>query len=286
MRRAVTWFKRMAAPKPSGDAKRASVPSGLWTKCPSCAEVSLAEEVTRNLETCGDCGHHYRLEARPRLQAFLDEESIEEVALGLTPADPLEFKDDKDYLSRAKSSADKAGEDEAFVLGQGRLFGRPIVAGSFVFRFMGGSMGSVVGEKIARAFELGAELQAPVVIFSASGGARMQEGIFSLMQMAKTTVALNRFRQVRQPYISVLTDPTTGGVAASFALLGDVIIAEPGALVGFAGPRVIEQTIRQKLPDGFQRSEFLLVHGVIDMIVPRQELRERIAQICQHLSGR
>jgi acetyl-CoA carboxylase carboxyl transferase subunit beta len=282
----VTWFKRMAAPKPSGDAKRASVPTGLWTKCPSCAEVSLAEEVTRNLETCGECGFHYRLEARPRLLSFLDEDSFIELAADLGTADPLEFHDDKDYLSRAKASAEKAGEAEAFVLGQGRLFGRPIIAGSFVFRYMGGSMGSVVGEKIARAFELGAELRAPVVIFSASGGARMQEGIFSLMQMAKTTVALNRFREVQQPYISILTDPTTGGVAASFALLGDVIIAEPGALVGFAGPRVIEQTIRQKLPEGFQRSEFLLEHGVIDMIVPRQELRERAALLCQHLCAR
>lgn len=281
----MTWFKRMAAPKPSGDAKRTSVPSGLWTKCPSCGEVSLAEEVSANLETC-DCGHHFRLDARPRLASFLDEGSFEEVARGLQPADPLEFQDDKDYLSRAQSAADKAGEEEAFVLGQGRLFGRPIVAGAFVFRYMGGSMGSVVGEKIARAFELGIEAKCPVVIFSASGGARMQEGIFSLMQMAKTTVALNRFRDVRQPYISVLTDPTTGGVAASFALLGDVIIAEPGALVGFAGPRVIEQTIRQKLPEGFQRSEFLLEHGVIDMIVPRTELRERIALLCQHLGAR
>lgn len=281
----MTWFKRMAAPKPSGDAKRTSVPSGPWTKCPSCGEVSLAEEVSANLETC-DCGHHFRLDARPRLASFLDEGSFEEVARGLQPADPLEFQDDKDYLSRAQSAADKAGEEEAFVLGQGRLFGRPIVAGAFVFRYMGGSMGSVVGEKIARAFELGIEAKCPVVIFSASGGARMQEGIFSLMQMAKTTVALNRFRDVRQPYISVLTDPTTGGVAASFALLGDVIIAEPGALVGFAGPRVIEQTIRQKLPEGFQRSEFLLEHGVIDMIVPRTELRERIALLCQHLGAR
>lgn len=272
----------MAAPKPSGDAKRASVPSGLWTKCPSCGEVSLAEEVSRNLETCGDCGHHFRLDARHRLEGFLDEGSLTEVAAGLLPEDPLEFKDDKDYLSRAKGAAEKAGESEAFLLAKGRLFGRPVVAGSFVFRYMGGSMGSVVGEKIVRAFELGAEARCPVVIFSASGGARMQEGIFSLMQMAKTTVALNRYRSVCQPYISVLTDPTTGGVAASFALLGDVIIAEPGALVGFAGPRVIQQTIRQELPEGFQRSEFLLKCGLVDRVVKRQELRSEIARLIDY----
>jgi acetyl-CoA carboxylase carboxyl transferase subunit beta len=208
-----------------------------------------------------------------------------EVEAGLRSGDPLEFKDTKRYKDRIKAAEKDSGESEAFVLTRGRLHGRPLVAGAFEFGFMGGSMGSVVGEKVTRAFEVAAERNVPVVIFSASGGARMQEGILSLMQMAKTSAAISRFRTTGQPYISVLTDPTTGGVAASFSLLGDIIVAEPNALVGFAGPRVIEQTIRQTLPEGFQRSEFLLEHGVIDMIVPRHGLRERIAQVIDMVSA-
>lgn len=274
----------MASPKPSGEAKT-SVPTGLWRKCDQCGTASLADEVAKILETCPSCGHHFRIGARDRLLSFLDPQSVVELAHELQASDPLGFKDTKKYLDRIKSTAKTAGEDEAFILTEGRLRGRPVIAGAFEFRFMGGSMGSVVGDKVTLAFELGIEQKRPVIVFSASGGARMQEGILSLMQMAKTSAAISRFRETKQPFISVLTDPTTGGVAASFALLGDVIIAEPGALVGFAGPRVIEQTIRQTLPEGFQRSEFLLKHGVIDMIVPRRELRDRASQIIELLAS-
>ena len=223
--------------------------------------------------------------ARTRLESFLDEGSLEEVAIDLQSGDPLKFTDSKPYPGRIEKAQNAVGERDAFVLAKGKLNQRPIVAGAFEFRFLGGSMGSVVGEKVTRSFELALEERCPVVVFSASGGARMQEGILSLMQMAKTCAAIARFRESGQPYISVLTDPTTGGVAASFAMLGDVILAEPNALVGFAGPRVIEQTIRQKLPEGFQRSEFLLDHGVIDQIVPRQELRPRVSRIVELLVG-
>jgi acetyl-CoA carboxylase carboxyl transferase subunit beta len=274
----------MASPKPKGDVKT-SVPTGLWRKCDQCGTVSLADEVAKVLETCPTCGHHFRIGARDRLSSFLDPQSVIEIARELQASDPLGFKDTKKYLDRIKTTVKTTGEDEAFVLAEGRLRGRPVIAGAFEFRFMGGSMGSVVGDKVTLAFELGIDQRRPVIIFSSSGGARMQEGILSLMQMAKTSAAISRFREMRQPFISVLTDPTTGGVAASFALLGDIIIAEPGALVGFAGPRVIEQTIRQTLPEGFQRSEFLLQHGVIDMIVPRRELRDRASQIIEMLAS-
>ncbi|MBX2813570.1 MAG: acetyl-CoA carboxylase, carboxyltransferase subunit beta [Myxococcales bacterium] len=282
--RHVAWFKRLAAPKVKGDQKT-SVPSGLWRLCDACGASSLAEEVYRALETCPHCGRHFRMTARNRLSLFLDEGTLVEEAGDLSSGDPLAFTDTKSYKKRVEAAQAAVGERDAFLLAGGCLVDRPLVAGAFEFRFLGGSMGSVVGEKVTRAFELGRERQCPVVIFSASGGARMQEGILSLMQMAKTSAAIARFRHVGQPYISVLTDPTTGGVAASFAMLGDVILAEPNALVGFAGPRVIEQTIRQKLPDGFQRSEFLLDHGVIDQIVPRAKLRTKIARILQLLVG-
>jgi acetyl-CoA carboxylase carboxyl transferase subunit beta len=278
----MTWFKRMEAPKLKGE-KKASVPTGLWKKCESCGTASLAEDVSEAMETCPSCGHHFRVSGRDRLAQFLDPESMTELAGDLLAEDPLGFKDSKRYLDRIKSTVKSAGENEAFILAEGTLEGRPLVAGSFEFKFMGGSMGSVVGEKVTRAFEIARMKCLPVVIFSSSGGARMQEGILSLMQMAKTSAAISLFREARRPFISILTDPTTGGVAASFALLGDVIIAEPGALVGFAGPRVIEQTIRQTLPDGFQRSEFLLQHGVIDLIVPRRDLRERVGQLIEML---
>ena len=277
----MSWFKRLAAPKVKVGGKKASVPSGLWRKCDACGSASLAEDVAAHLETCPRCDFHFRVGARDRLEMFLDPDSLEELEPDLEATDPLAFKDSKPYLERVIEAKRKSGEPEAFVLSGGRLRGRPVVAGAFVFDFMGGSMGSVVGEKVARGFEIATEQHCPVVLFSASGGARMQEGILSLMQMAKTAVAINRFREIRQPFISVLTDPTTGGVAASFALLGDIIVAEPGALVGFAGPRVIEQTIRQTLPEGFQRSEFLLQHGVIDMIVPRRDLRDRVATMVE-----
>ena len=245
----------------------------------------MATDLDKHMKVCPECGSHFRLSGRERLISFLDEESIEELADNLQPSDPLSFSDSQDYGARVIRAQNRSQENEAFILSRGRLHGRKLVAGAFVFNFMGGSMGSVVGEKITLGFEVATEEKCPMILFSASGGARMQEGILSLMQMAKTSVAINRFREIRQPFISVLTDPTTGGVAASMAMLGDIIIAEPGALVGFAGPRVIEQTIRQKLPEGFQRSEFLLEHGVIDMIVPRLELREKVANLIDMLTA-
>lgn len=280
----MAWFKRLAAPKVKGDHKT-SVPSGIWRLCEDCGTSSLAEEVAAALETCPSCGAHFRLGGRARLESFLDEGAFEEIGAELQAGDPLEFTDSKPYPDRARAAQAKVGEKDAFVLGAGRLEGRPVVAGAFEFKFLGGSMGSVVGEKVTLAFEEGYRRRCPVIVFSASGGARMQEGILSLMQMAKTSAAIARFREVRQPYVSVLTDPTTGGVAASFSMLGDFIVAEPKALVGFAGPRVIEQTIRQKLPEGFQRSEFLLEHGVIDQIVPRPELRSRLARLLELAVG-
>ena len=276
------WFKRMASPKVKGEAKT-SVPTGIWVRCPSCASPQLSEEVRAHQQVCPGCGHHFRIRGRERLERFLDEGSFDERLPGLSAKDPLEFVDSKKYRDRVQTAQATSEEAEAFVLGLGRLRGRGVVVGAFEFSFLGGSMGSVVGEKVTRAFELGIELDRPVIVFSASGGARMQEGILSLMQMAKTSSAIARFRRTGRPYISVLTDPTTGGVAASFALLGDIIIAEPKALIGFAGPRVIEQTIRQKLPEGFQRSEFLLEHGMVDMIVPRAELRDRVGLLVDML---
>jgi acetyl-CoA carboxylase carboxyl transferase subunit beta len=280
----VAWFKNMASPKVK-DQEKASVPSGVWRRCHACAVTRLHEEVVANYEVCPDCGHHFRISARARLSGFLDEGSIDELDAGLLASDPLEFVDSKPYPERVEAARAKAQEEEAFVAASGRLCERPVVAGAFEFKFMGGSMGSVVGEKITRLFEQGYDRRCPVVIFSASGGARMQEGILSLMQMARTSAAIQRYRAVAQPYVSVLTDPTTGGVAASFSLLGDLILAEPGALVGFAGPRVIEQTIRQTLPEGFQRAEFLLEHGVIDRIVARPQLRTEVAHLLGLLVG-
>ncbi|HYX91036.1 MAG TPA: acetyl-CoA carboxylase, carboxyltransferase subunit beta, partial [Myxococcaceae bacterium] len=237
------------------------------------------EEIEKNLNVCPHCGHHMPWPSRARLLATLDPDSFEEFDKNLEPQDPLGFVDSKKYRERLKATRKSVGEGDAFVSGVGRLDGRRISVGCFLFEFMGGSMGSVVGEKVARVFERAVELECPAVIFSASGGARMQEGIYSLMQMAKTSAALARFRDIRKPYISVLLHPTTGGVAASFSWLGDVVLAEPKALIGFAGPRVIEQTIRQKLPEGFQRSEFLLEHGMLDAIVHRKDLRARLGQL-------
>jgi acetyl-CoA carboxylase carboxyl transferase subunit beta len=233
----------------------------------------------QNLMVCSHCGHHFPLLARARLATTLDPDSFEELGADLTPLDPLGFTDSKRYRDRLRTLARSLQEPDAFVSGVGQIHGHPVAIGAFAFDFMGGSMGSVVGEKVTRLFERAYEQRTPAVIFCASGGARMQEGILSLMQMAKTSAAIARFRECRKPYISVLCHPTTGGVAASFAWLGDVILAEPKALIGFAGPRVIEQSIRQKLPEGFQRSEFLLEHGMIDSIVPRKEMRDRIGQL-------
>jgi len=274
----MAWYHRVPAPKVPAEARKSRM-EGLWIKCDGCGEIVYKAEVEKNLEVCPRCDEHFPLPVRRRLELVLDPESFVEYDLGLESTDPLQFSDSKKYKDRIKATSRTSSETEAFVSGIGKLAGREVSIGAFHFGFMGGSMGSVVGEKVTRVFERATEKKIPAIIFSASGGARMQEAIFSLMQMAKSSAALARFRHVRKPYISVLLDPTTGGVAASFAFLGDVILAEPKALIGFAGPRVIEQTIRQKLPEGFQRSEFLVKHGMIDAIVHRKEMRDRLAQL-------
>jgi len=260
-----------------GGNKR-SVPEGLWEKCDKCGSVLYRPELEENLEVCPKCGHHMPIRARARLMSLFDGPAIE-IAAELGPTDVLKFKDQKKYSDRIKAAQKSTGERDALIAMEGQLKGRDLVASSFDFAYMGGSMGSVVGERFARAAERAVELRCPYVCFSASGGARMQESLFSLMQMAKTSAALARMRAAGLPYISVLTHPTTGGVSASFAMLGDINIAEPGALIGFAGPRVIEQTVREKLPEGFQRSEFLVDHGAIDQICDRREMRDRLAHL-------
>ena len=278
----MAWFSkkpRVAPVDPEGDDKQPSRMQGLWSKCEECDEIIYRQELEKNLNVCPSCGYHMQWPARARLEAVMDEGSFREADRQLLPQDPLGFVDSKKYRDRLKATAKSVGENDAFIAGMGRIDGHPVSAGCFVFDFMGGSMGSVVGEKVARVFERASDNACSALIFSASGGARMQEGIFSLMQMAKTSAALARFRTVRKPYISVMLNPSTGGVAASFAWLGDVVLAEPKALIGFAGPRVIEQTIRQKLPEGFQRSEFLLEHGMIDAIIQRKDTRQKLGQL-------
>jgi acetyl-CoA carboxylase carboxyl transferase subunit beta len=258
--------------------------SGLFHQCDGCGEVTTRPAYEKGWNVCSKCGQHDTLPVRRRLELVLDPGSFEELDTELSPADPLGFSDTKRYRDRLKSTFKATGLRDAFVSGTGAIAGRPVSLGAFAFEFMGGSMGAVVGEKVARVFDRAAERRIPAVVFTSSGGARMQEGIFSLMQMAKTSAAIHRFRAAERPFVSVMLHPTTGGVAASFAWLGDVVLAEPKALIGFAGPRVIEQTIREKLPPGFQRSEFLLEHGMIDAIVPRAELRDRLAQVLSLLS--
>jgi len=259
--------------------KKRSVPEGLWEKCKCCSAALYRPELEENLEVCPKCGHHMTIRARTRLTALLDTGSGVEIADTIKPKDVLRFRDQKKYADRIRASQAATGEYDALVAMHGTLKGRLVVAAAFDFVFMGGSMGSVVGERFVQAVEVAARKHAPFVCFSASGGARMQEGLFSLMQMAKTSAALGKLRQAGLPYISVLTHPTTGGVSASFAMLGDINIAEPQALIGFAGPRVIEQTVRETLPEGFQRAEFLLQHGAIDQICDRRQLRDRLAQL-------
>ena len=278
----MSWLKKLMPATirtESGIQRKRSVPEGLWEKCDKCGAALYREELRANLEVCPKCAHHAPIRARARLAAFLDPDSGIEIGAALGPTDVLKFKDQKKYAERIKSVQKATGERDALVAMSGTLMGRPMVAASFDFPFMGGSMGSVVGERFSLGAERAVELGVPFVSFAASGGARMQESLFSLMQMAKTSAALGRLRAAGLPYISVLTHPTTGGVSASFAMLGDINIAEPGALIGFAGPRVIEQTVREKLPPGFQRAEFLLDHGAIDQICDRRELRERIAHL-------
>ncbi len=282
----MSWFEKLMPSRISTESKTRSVPEGVWIKCPRCDAQLYRQELERNLQVCPKCDHHMRIGARRRLDVFLDPESQQEIGEGLEPEDPLKFRDSKKYRDRISQAQKKTGEKDALVAASGTLHGRPVVVCAFEFSFMGGSMGSVVGERFFRAANYAAENNMPLVSFSASGGARMQEALFSLLQMAKTSAALANLGEKGVPYISVLTDPTTGGVSASLAMLGDVNIAEPGALIGFAGPRVIEQTVREKLPEGFQRSEFLLDHGAIDMIVDRREMRREIADLLAKLEQR
>jgi acetyl-CoA carboxylase carboxyl transferase subunit beta len=282
----MSWFQKLMPSRirTEGGSKR-NVPEGLWTKCDACTAVLYRPELERNLSVCPKCNNHMPLRARTRLELFLDPGTNREIAANLEPSDPLKFRDSKKYRERIQAAQKKTGEKDALIALAGKLNGMDTVACAFEFAYMGGSMGSVVGEKFARAGQECLRMRAPLVCFSATGGARMQEGLFSLMQMAKTSAVLARMAEEGIPYISVLTHPTTGGVSASLGMLGDVNIAEPAALIGFAGPRVIEQTVREKLPEGFQRSEFLLEKGAIDMIVDRRQLRDEISAMLQLLTG-
>jgi acetyl-CoA carboxylase carboxyl transferase subunit beta len=282
----MTWFEKLMPSRIKTERKTRSVPEGIWIKCPECGAQLYRAELERNLYVCPKCDHHMRLSARSRLEVFLDPDSGREIAERLVPQDPLRFRDSKRYRDRIAQAQKDTGENDALVAMTGLLKSMPVVACAFEFRFMGGSMGSVVGEKFARAATYGRDNKMPLINFSASGGARMQEALFSLMQMAKTSAALADLAEARIPFISVLTDPTTGGVSASLGMLGDVNIAEPKALIGFAGPRVIQQTVRETLPEGFQRSEFLLEHGAIDMIVDRRAMRDEVAALLAKLTKR
>jgi len=280
----MAWFKKSKAPiAAQADVKKVQMPEGLWTKCKNCEEIIYTKEIERNHNVCPKCDYHFRISARERIALVLDEGSFAETDPNITSVDFLKFKDTKKYSDRIKAAVSKSGGD-AIITGTGTIEGLPAVVAVFDFSFLGGSMGSVVGEKVTRAIELGLAQRQPVLVFSSSGGARMQESILSLMQMAKSSAALAKLKKAGIPFLSILTDPTTGGVTASFAMLGDLNIAEPRALIGFAGPRVIEQTIRQKLPEGFQRSEYLLEHGMVDMIVARSEMKQRLAQILRILT--
>jgi acetyl-CoA carboxylase carboxyl transferase subunit beta len=284
----MSWFEMLLPPKikTSGGFGKKDIPEGLWKKCPACSAVLYRAELERNLDVCPKCSHHLRIGARRRLEILLDESPQEEIAPSLKATDPLKFKDLKKYKDRLAEAEKRTNESDGMVVIKGELKGSPVVAAAFEFGFMGGSMGTVVGEKFLRAADLCMEQSIPLICVSASGGARMQEALFSLMQMAKTSAVLKRMSQMGVPFISVLTDPTMGGVSASLAMLGDVIIAEPKALIGFAGPRVIEQTVRETLPEGFQRSEFLIETGAIDMISDRRDLREVLASTLSMLSGK
>ncbi len=283
----MSWFEKLMPSRilTEGSSKR-GVPEGLWDKCPGCSAVLYRAEMERNLDVCPKCSHHNRIGARRRLDTFLDQDFREEIGAELAPQDPLKFKDSKKYKDRITQAQKQTGEKDAMVVMRGQLKGLDLVVAAFEFSFMGGSMGSVVGEKFVRGADVAIEHNMPMICFSASGGARMQESLFSLLQMAKTSAVLNRMSKRGLPFISVLTDPTMGGVSASFAMLGDVNVAEPNALIGFAGPRVIEQTVRETLPEGFQRSEFLLEHGAIDMIVDRRNLRDEMASLLSKLTNR
>ncbi|MFQ5488241.1 MAG: acetyl-CoA carboxylase, carboxyltransferase subunit beta [Gammaproteobacteria bacterium] len=283
----MSWFEKLLPSKIRTEGgKKKAVPEGLWTKCQGCGQVLYRTELERTLDVCPKCSFHHRIGARRRLAFFLDPEPQAEIGAEIEPLDLLKFKDSKKYKDRLSQAQKATGEKDALVVLMGQVKGLAVVAAAFEFGFMGGSMASVVGERFVRGVNMSIERGIPLVCFSASGGARMQEALISLMQMAKTSAALARLSECGLPYISVLTDPTMGGVSASLAMLGDINIAEPKALIGFAGPRVIEQTVREKLPEGFQRSEFLLEHGAVDMIVDRREMRDRIANVLAMLSQR
>jgi acetyl-CoA carboxylase carboxyl transferase subunit beta len=278
----MSWFQKLLPPKikrrEDADVKK-SVPDGLWHKCPSCQAVLYHADLEKNFSVCPKCNHHHRIGARTRLDWLLDNEGRFEIGSEVLSVDTLKFKDQKKYSDRLVEAKKKTGEDDALIVMQGSIHALPVVAAAFEFDFMGGSMGSVIGERFVRGVQVSLEQKCPFICFAASGGARMQEGLLSLMQMAKTSAALTQLSEARLPFISVLTDPTMGGVSASFAFLGDVVIAEPGALIGFAGARVIQQTVRETLPDGFQRAEFLMEHGAIDMIVDRRKMRDQLATL-------
>ncbi len=276
----MSWLEKLLPPKmqQTDPAERRTVPEGLWIKCPSCETVLYKTDLEQNVNVCPKCSHHHRIGARARLNAFLDGEGRYEIGQEVIPVDALKFKDSKKYPDRLKEALENTGETDALVVMGGAVMSVPVVAACFEFDFMGGSMGSVVGERFARGVEAALEQKVPFICFTATGGARMQEGLLSLMQMAKSNAALTRLAKAKLPYVSVLTDPTMGGVSASFAFVGDIVLAEPKALIGFAGPRVIENTVREKLPSGFQRAEFLMEKGAVDMIVDRRQLRETIAR--------
>ena len=279
----MSWLNKLLPPKIKrnvpGVERKSYLPEGLWSKCPSCEAVLYATDLEQNAHVCPKCGHHNRLDARERIELLLDPEGRFEIGAEVFPVDPLKFKDSRRYAERLVDAAESTGETDSLVVMQGAIKTLPLVVAVFEFDFMGGSMGSVLGERFVRGVQAAVEQGLPFICVTASGGARMQEGLFSLMQMAKTSAALGKLSQARLPYISILTDPTMGGVSASFAFIGDVVMAEPGALIGFAGPRVIEQTVGQTLPEGFQRAEFLLEKGAIDMIVDRREMRDKLVQI-------
>lgn len=280
----MSWLKKLLPSKIKTDAtQRKGVPEGLWLKCESCGDILYRAELKKNLMVCPKCDHHHRVSARERLDQFLDNTGYTEIAQSLEPIDRLKFKDSKKYKDRISSAQKMTGERESFVTVLGHLKTSPVVVGVFEFQFMGGSMGATLGEKFVQAVQMATTTRCPLICFTASGGARMQEGLFSLMQMAKTAAALANFEKEHLPFVVILTDPTMGGVSASFASLGHIMLAEPKALIGFAGPRVIEQTVRQTLPEGFQRSEFLLEHGHIDQIIHRSALRDEVAELISKL---
>lgn len=283
----MSWLKNVIPPKIKrivGSVSKKNIPEGLWCKCPSCQAVLYRTDLEQNMEVCPKCSFHNRISARARIDSILDNEKRKEIGAQIQPLDSLKFNDTQSYADRIKSSQKDLNEKDAMVVMQGSIEGKPAVVAAFEFKFMGGSMGSVVGEKFVRGIQAAIKSKATFICVSASGGARMQEGLLSLMQMAKTSAALTKLSEAKLPYFSILTDPTMGGVSASFAMLGDVIIAEPKALIGFAGPRVIEQTVREKLPEGFQRSEFLLSHGAIDMIVDRRDMKKKLTNLISKLS--